>query len=62
MEDAEVVPVRDRGEDEVDGRKAVVRGTGELALGVDGAAFDRLVDVKDREREQLLEQISGPAA
>ena len=44
------------------GRHAVVRGAGELALGVDGAAYDRLVDVKDREREQLLEQISGPAA
>ena len=44
------------------GRHAVVRGAGELALGLNDAAYDRLVDVKDREREQLLEQISGPAA
>jgi hypothetical protein len=41
VKDAEFVPVRDRGEDEVDGRQAVVRGAGELALGVNGAVFDR---------------------
>lgn len=40
MEDAELVPVRDRGVDEVDGWQAVVRGAGELGLGVSGAAFE----------------------
>ncbi len=54
VQDAEVLSVGDRGEDEVDRRQAVVPGAGQLGLRADRAPFDLLVDPDLREREQLL--------
>ncbi len=45
----EAVPVCDGGDDQVNGRESVMSRAGELSLCVDCAAFDRFVDVEQRE-------------
>ena len=56
VQDGQGVAVGDGGDEEVDGRQAVVPDPGELALRVDGTALDVVVDAGEREREQLVEE------
>lgn len=49
--------VRRGSQDEIDGGQAVVPRSSQLTLGIDGAAFDLVVDVQSRQGEQLVEKV-----
>jgi hypothetical protein len=57
MQDPKAVAIGDRGNEQIDGRKAVVADPSELALRLDRTLLDFLVDVKMGEREQFGEQL-----
>lgn len=48
--------VRDRSENEVDGRQPVVARTGELPLHVDHAPFNLLVDRQQGKSQEFVDQ------
>jgi hypothetical protein len=56
MQDSKTVPIGDRGNEQIDGRKPVVSDPSELALRIDRTPLNVLVDVKVGESEQLGEQ------
>ena len=64
MQDSKAVPIGDRGNEQIDGRKPVVADPSELALRIDRTLLDFLVDAKVGESEQFGEQFivlaSGP--
>jgi hypothetical protein len=57
VQDGEAVAVGDGSHEHVDGRKPIVARPGELALGLESAPLDVVVDVEAGEREQLGEQL-----
>lgn len=57
VQDAEAVPIGDRGEDEVNRGQSVVSGESQLTLRVDRAIFDPLIDRDKRESKQLFNQL-----
>ena len=56
VEDPEPVRVRDRGDDHIDRRQAVMTDVRELALRIERALLDLLIDANPREREQIADQ------
>ena len=56
MQYAKTVPIGDRGNEQVDGRKPVVADPSELALRIDRTLLDLQVDVEVGESEQFGEQ------
>ena len=56
VEDPELVGVRDRGDDHIDRRQAVLTDVRELALRIERALLDLLIDANPREREQIADQ------
>ena len=56
VQDAETVAVGQRGDEQIDRREAVVADAGELALGVERALLDGVVDREAREGEQFVEE------
>ena len=57
VKDGEAVSIGDGGDKQVDGRKPMVADSGELALGIEGALLDVVVDVEARECEQLVQEL-----
>ena len=53
VQHSNAVPIRQGGDDEIDGREAMVSGAGELTLCVEGASLNFDVDVQHRQRREL---------